>query len=189
MPQPVAEIEHAAAVVARERLALLVEVRDVDHPGLEAELMRLGDVAAECAFDLAEVLRERDLLVVGDVLVVEDQHRVAVHAGIDRGRLLAGQRLRQIDTGHLAGEHGMDLADREHGRASELFAPNSMGMRRRGKRRLLRASMQFPKPAARSARHSGMRFHRAGHTASSRAMCRRTAPASRSGIAARCPRR
>ena len=38
-------------------------------------------------------LRERDLLVVGDVLVVEDQHRIAVHAGVDRRGLVARQRL------------------------------------------------------------------------------------------------
>ena len=74
-----------------------------------------------CALDLAEVFREFDLLVVGDVLIVEHQHRVTVHAGIDRGSLLAGQRLSQIDAGHLAGEHGMDLADREHGRASKFL--------------------------------------------------------------------
>jgi len=32
VPQPVAEIEHAAAVVTRQRLALFVKVRNVDHP-------------------------------------------------------------------------------------------------------------------------------------------------------------
>ena len=116
MPQPVAEIEHAAAVVARQRLAVLVEVRDVDHAGLEAQLVRLGDVTAERALDLAEVLGEFDLLVVGDVLVAKDQHRVAVHAGVDRFGLFTGQRLPEIDPGHLAGEDRMDLADREHGR-------------------------------------------------------------------------
>ena len=53
-------------------------------PVFRRSSLRLGDVATLRALDLAEVLRERHLLVVGDVLVMEDQHRVAVHAGLDR---------------------------------------------------------------------------------------------------------
>src|SRR2546423_3428910 len=115
MPQTIAEIEHAAPVVARERLALLVEVRHVDHALLEAILVVSGDVAALGILDLAEIARERHLLIVCDVLVAEHQHRIAIHAGIDRGSLLARQRLAQVDARNLADEYGMDLADREHG--------------------------------------------------------------------------
>ena len=38
--------------------------------------------------DLAEAAGEGELLLVVDVLVVEDQHRVFVHAGMDRRDLL-----------------------------------------------------------------------------------------------------
>ena len=55
MPEPVAEVEHAPPVVALERLAVLVQVRDVDHALLQAEFVRLGDVAALRILDGAEV--------------------------------------------------------------------------------------------------------------------------------------
>ena len=37
----------------------------------------------------AEALREGELLLVGEVLVVEDQHGVPVHAGVNGGDVLA----------------------------------------------------------------------------------------------------
>ena len=64
-----------------------------DATTAEAVLIVLGNVAALRVFDLAEILRERHLLVVGDVLVMEHQHRVTVHAGLDRRSLLARQGL------------------------------------------------------------------------------------------------
>ena len=81
------------------------------------------------AFSISpKFLRERHLLVVGDVLVAEDQHRVAVHAGLDRRDVRLAQRLAQIDAAHLAGENRMDLADRDHG---FLRMPASLRVRSR----------------------------------------------------------
>ena len=48
-------------------------------------------------FALAEIQRERQLLLVGDILAAEDQHGIFVHAGLDRGRFVLGQGLAQID--------------------------------------------------------------------------------------------
>ena len=39
-------------------------------------------------FALAEIESERHLLIVGDVLIAEQQHRVSVHAGLDIGGFL-----------------------------------------------------------------------------------------------------
>src|SRR6266853_1035901 len=52
----------------------------------------------------AEVDAEGHLLLVGDLLIVEDQHRVAIHARVDGRDLVARQRTREIHAGHLAGE-------------------------------------------------------------------------------------
>jgi len=67
--------------------------------------MVLGDVAAARDLDLAEVLGERHLLIVADGLAADDQHRIAVHAGVDRRGLGLAQRLGQIGAEHLAGEN------------------------------------------------------------------------------------
>ena len=114
VPEPVAQLEEPLAVVARNDLAVLVEVGQIADPGAEAALRCLADVAGPgLDLELAEVAREGDLLRVGDVLAVKDQHRMPVHALVDRGGVLAAERLRQIDAGNLADEHGMDLFDGE----------------------------------------------------------------------------
>ena len=58
-------------------------------PDLEALVLGLGDVAAAGILQGAEVPAERHLLLVGDRLVVEDEHGVAVHARLDRRHLFA----------------------------------------------------------------------------------------------------
>jgi len=109
MPQLVAEIEHAAAVVARQQLAVLVEIGDVGHVEGQPTLAILHDMTAGDALDLAEIAAEGELLLVGDRLVVEYQDGVAVHGSLDRRRLLGGERLAQIDAVDLADEDRMDL--------------------------------------------------------------------------------
>ena len=70
----------------------------------EALVLRLGDVAAARVLDGAEVARERHLLLVGELLVAEDEHGVLVHAGLDGRHLVRRQRLGDVDAGDLAGE-------------------------------------------------------------------------------------
>jgi hypothetical protein len=113
VPELVAEIEHAAAVVAGQRLVVLIEVGDVVHADRQPPLLRLGDVVAGGVLDLAEIARERHLLVVGQLLVVEDEDGVLVHAGLDGGDVLAAERLGEVSARDLADEDGMELADRD----------------------------------------------------------------------------
>ena len=75
------------------------------------------------AFELAEIAGERDLLIVGDVLVPKDQHGKSVHARLDRGDLLRDERPAAIDPLDFTNEHGVDLADR-YGHAARLLVPS-----------------------------------------------------------------
>ena len=66
--------------------------------------MRLRHVAARRLLQSAEIAGERALLIVGQRLAVEHQHRVAIHARLDRRHVAGVERLGDIDAGHLAGE-------------------------------------------------------------------------------------
>src|SRR5712672_393734 len=116
MPQAVAEIEQMNTAVARQRLAILVEVGNIVKAGTEAGILWLDDIAAARILALAEIQRERHLLLVGNVLIAEQQHGVSVHAGLDVGGFLRRQRLPQIDAGNLAEKMRVKLPDRDrHG--------------------------------------------------------------------------
>src|SRR6476660_3898221 len=116
MPQAIAEIEQMGAVILRQRLAVLAEVGDVVEAGCQPVVFLLGDGAAARMFALAEIQSERQLLLVGDVLVVKQQHGIFVHAGFDVGRFLRRQGLAQIDARNLAEEMRVKLPDRDrHG--------------------------------------------------------------------------
>ncbi len=68
-------------------------------------------MTADRALDLAEIAAEGELLLVGDVLIVEHQHGIAVHPRLDRRRLVRREGLAQIDARDLADEHRMDLSN------------------------------------------------------------------------------
>src|SRR5258707_15109305 len=88
MPQAVAEVEQMAAVIARQRLAVLAEIGDVVQPGRQPVIFLLGHGAAARVLALAEIARKYQLLFVRYVLVAEQQHGVFVHAGFDIPGLL-----------------------------------------------------------------------------------------------------
>ena len=113
VPQPVGQRVHPAAVVARAQLVARGEVGDVAElqPVAETAVLRLGHLAGQRHLQLAEIAAELELLFVGQRLVAEHQHGVAVHAGLDRGNLFPAQRLRNVDAGHLADEDRMDRTD------------------------------------------------------------------------------
>src|SRR5712664_2787137 len=125
MPQAVAERVHAAAVAGSEELAAFVHVRDVGE-GLVAESAFLHDgrtgFHVQCTI---EALRERELLVVGERLVAEHEHRVLVHPGPDPVQRAAIGDAAQIDRGHLGGEVRVKLAERQGHRAPS-GSPNSV---------------------------------------------------------------
>jgi hypothetical protein len=90
----------------RECSTVAAEVGDVVHLLPEALVLGLGDVAAPRILQPPEVLAEDHLLLVGDLLVVEDEHRVAVHPRLDGRYLVARKGLDEIDSGYFAHEHG-----------------------------------------------------------------------------------
>jgi hypothetical protein len=123
VPQHIADIEQALPAIACQRPAVLAEIGDVVHAGDQALVLRLGDVAAACILDGAKVAGERHLFFVADPLAGKEQHRVAVHAGLDRGEAVAVKRRADVDAGDL-GEEGVRLArpDREwHGGAPQAL--------------------------------------------------------------------
>jgi hypothetical protein len=49
------------------------------------------------------------------MLIVEHQHAVGIHAGLDRRRLVAGQGLGDVDAGNIADEARMHRMHRMNG--------------------------------------------------------------------------
>src|SRR5262249_14505774 len=96
---------------SRQRLTVAAEVRDVVHARLRARALGLVVVAPARVFERPKVPAERHLLLVGELLVVEDEPRVAGHARLERRHLVRRQRLPDVDPGHLTHEHRVDLAD------------------------------------------------------------------------------
>src|SRR5882724_1904809 len=116
MPQAIAEIEQMNTAVARQRLAILAEVGNIVKAGTKPGILWLDDIAAARILALAEIQRERHLLLVGNVLLAEQQDGVFVHAGLDVGGLPRRQRLSQIDAGNFAKKMRVKLPDRDrHG--------------------------------------------------------------------------
>jgi hypothetical protein len=117
VPQTVPQSEQAGPVVPRVDLAVLVEVGHVGKSGGEALIARGAQAGADGVLDVAQAPREGKLLVVGDQLIVEHEHGVLVHAGVDGLHLLGGEG----GTGHvhavdLRSEAGTDLTHRDgHG--------------------------------------------------------------------------
>ena len=78
-------------------LAVLVEVRHVGEMRRGQALVVVApQIEADGDLQRPEALGERQLLLVGEVLAVEHQHRIPVHSGIDGGDVGGRQRLGQI---------------------------------------------------------------------------------------------
>ena len=110
MPQTVAQPEEPGPVVPCVDFAVLVEVGHVGKGGGKPLIARGAQAGADGVLDVAQAPREGELLVVGDPLVVEDEHGVPVHAGVDRLDLVGRQRPGHVDAFHFRGEAQADLA-------------------------------------------------------------------------------
>ncbi len=88
MPEPVADGKKPAPVVIGEGLVVLIQVRDVGEGGRQAVFVGRPQAGADGLLQLAEAAAEGKLLLVGEILVVEDQHRVFVHPPMNSGDLL-----------------------------------------------------------------------------------------------------
>ena len=113
MPQPVAEIEHPAAIVTPERFLVLVEIGRILHVERQPALGRGCNMAAGRGLERTKVAGKCALFIVGQAVIVEHQYGVAVHAGLDRVDFITRQRPRDVHTGHLAGELGIERANAE----------------------------------------------------------------------------
>jgi hypothetical protein len=102
MPKTVAELIETAGVIGGTQPVVLVEIRDIRHLGPQPPLC-LGPGASR-RFDLAEVASERELPLVVELLIAEDEHRVAVDRIRDRAYRGCSEREPGIDTGYLADE-------------------------------------------------------------------------------------
>jgi hypothetical protein len=114
MPQPIAETERAAAIVAQEHAAALIEIGNVAHLYAEPALIERRHVVGGVELDLAEAFGECDLLLVGERLIVEHQYGKPVHGGMDRRRGAGIKRSAEIDAVNLGDEFAPDRGD-SHG--------------------------------------------------------------------------
>jgi hypothetical protein len=124
MPEAVADRIQASAVIARERPVVLVEVGDIGERVGQTVLLRTAQAGGNGQLDFAEALREGQLLLVGEGLIVEDQHGVLVHALVNGRNILGRERLGEVEAGGLADETRTDLADAEgHGNGLQSCKP------------------------------------------------------------------
>ena len=105
MPEHIAQAEQASPIIARQHIGILVEVGDVIHLHRKAPIRNLGDIAGG-GLKRAEVAAEGQLLFVIDVLAVEDQHAILVHAGINGGGIRGVHGLAQINACNHADKIG-----------------------------------------------------------------------------------
>ena len=117
VPQPVAERIFPAAVVGGEDLAVRADVRDVGQRFVAEAVLR-DDARPGFRVKLAiQPLGERDLLVVRECLVMEDEHRMLVHRRADRGERSVIECFAQRDRTRFAEEGGVQAAKRDRHRA------------------------------------------------------------------------
>src|SRR5271154_1538085 len=78
--------------------------------------------------ELPEMAREGDLLVIGQLLIAEDEYRILVHAGLDRGDRTAIERTAAIDARYLPRKDRMQRTDRYRHRCSSCYSAPSLGL-------------------------------------------------------------
>ena len=101
-------VEHLL-VARRHDVAVRPHVRKTDQ-----EPARVRG-AGPRRLEIAEQTAEGDLLVIRDVLVTEDEHRISLERRADLVDHLLGERPGEFEPNHLGGEQGMQGTDVEHG--------------------------------------------------------------------------
>ena len=76
--------------------------------------------------ELAEAPAEGELLPVVERLIVEDEHRELVHAGVDGGHLVAREGLAEVEVVDFGGEARADLTRLHSVISMLLIRPSSM---------------------------------------------------------------
>ena len=103
VPQPVAEIVEPLAVVGAQDTVLGVEIADIGHVLVQAELVVLARLE-DGGFERPEMAREGELALVVELLVGKDQHRVFGEGRANGGEIVGGERLAERDIAHFGGE-------------------------------------------------------------------------------------
>ena len=110
MPEAVADGEEPSPIVPRHRLLVLVEIRHIGKRAWQASVFRRAQACPGSVLERAQAQGERKMLLVVDVLVVKDEHRVLVHPVVNGRHLVGGERFAQIDSLDLGGKARPDLS-------------------------------------------------------------------------------
>src|SRR5271163_1646879 len=92
MPQAITDSEAAPLVVLAPNLVAGVEVRGID----EVRGQPLFCICADSRLERPEVLCKREVLLLIQILIRENQHAITPERVLDRGNVL-GVELREID--------------------------------------------------------------------------------------------
>src|SRR6516162_1275719 len=156
MPQPIAQLEEPHPILAGHDVAVLVEVGKIRDPRPEPLVFAFSDMPRRIViFELPEMARKGDLLLVGEVLVAKDEQGIFVHAGFDRIDLARAERLAAIDTRNLSGKYRVEWTDRyghfynlpNFGRLLSLLPPRAAATPRASAGRRAPTSGRSPFPA------------------------------------------
>jgi hypothetical protein len=85
MPQPVAKLEEPNAILRGHDLAVAREIREIRDSSAEPFFLALADMPwGLIALERAKLASERELLLVRQGLIANDQDGVPLHRGVNR---------------------------------------------------------------------------------------------------------
>ena len=116
VPQPVAHLEHALPGILAPHLVFRIEIGNVGEFLAQAQLGVLA-MQRDRGLQRPEIPGEVEMLVLRQLLVGEDQHRVFGESILDRVEVGRLERRRQIDVADLGSKVLRDRTDGDgHGR-------------------------------------------------------------------------
>src|SRR4030095_14549721 len=96
-----------------DMILLAIQVREIGAARAEAMVLALADVAgALVVLELAEIQRERDLLLVREVLIAKDEHGIRIHPRLDRRHVHGADRFGDVQPRDLSRERATQRVDR-----------------------------------------------------------------------------
>ena len=116
MPQSGRHVGKNAAMVAVGDIAPLVKVRDVGEFRPHSAMLAHCEMTA--GIHRAEMTREGELPVLGELLIAEHEHRVAIHRRLDLPNGRVRKRRAQVDAGGAGGEQRMQWREAQRHRLS-----------------------------------------------------------------------
>src|SRR5829696_5237786 len=98
MPELIANGEQTAAVIEPERPIVAVEIRHVGKSRWQTKIRSRTQRIARSIFQRSQRLREGEVLLVRQRLVVKNHHRIAIHGGVNLFGVRGGQRFAKVDS-------------------------------------------------------------------------------------------